>query len=596
MSQEPTDARWGFGRLVIAGLAVICVVLGAINIWALFEKSDRPRAASEVPVRDSERPAATKGAASPVAAPQPGAQAMREGPQASERPTVSERESGVAPGTAGSVPGRAYPNAAPVTDDVTPTAGGGQPGLPGSPGGVDYPGAPAPAANGTGSGASSPSLGANMPGAAALAGSPETGSPAPVGGVPGSPVGVVALPPAYAQAPAVPAVPAAPKGTAADGSGARKPDENSAPEENNPDDDGSGADSTPPVLESLRFDPAQVEGGSVTTLTVQASDARSGLKSIWGEVRSPNRSAVLSFGSASVGVGGAFSFPIAIPRQAETGTWYVSWISLTDGAANTKLIQAASAATAPPGGTFAAFSSESDSTPPQVLQVSFDRVAVAPGEKNTIEVQARDDQSGLASVMGACQSPSKSALIWFNGVLNADTGTWVGEVPLPKNADCGNWIVQQLAVKDTAGNTTLLNADSPLLARASFQVASGSDCDFTAPTLEAFDLAPAIVASGTATEILVTARVYDVGSGAVSMTGWFEGPAPPGGQVPKNNFSCSPDPADPDAPWTCRVQVPQLAAKGTWKVGYIRVEDRAKNFRTYTSTDPVVSGRVFQVQ
>ena len=80
------------------------------------------------------------------------------------------------------------------------------------------------------------------------------------------------------------------------------------------------------------------------------------------------------------------------------------------------------------------------------------------------------------------------------------------------------------------------------------------------------------------------------------MTGWFEGPAAAGGQVPKNYFSCSANSGDPDAPWTGRIQVPQLAARGTWKVGSIRIEDKAKNSRTYTATDPVVAGRVFQVQ
>jgi hypothetical protein len=390
-------------------------------------------------------------------------------------------------------------------------------------------------------------------------------------------------------------------GTATAGTQASKPAENPSPEPDKPEPDkpdegDTGDDSTPPVLESLRFDPAQVEGGHVTTLIVQASDARSGLKSVWGEVRSPNRTAVLSFGSANVGSGNVFSFPIALPQAAETGIWYVAWISLTDGADNTKLIQAPSASAAPPGGTFSASSSESDATPPEVLQVWFDKSSVGPGEKNVITVQARDDQSGVASVMGGCQSPSKSALIWFNGVLNGDSGAWVGDVAIPANADCGEWVVQQLAVKDNAGNTTLLHADSPLLARAGFQVSSGSNCDFTPPTLDAFDLSPTIVSNGAATDILVTAKVDDEGSGAASMTGWFEGPTPAGGQPPKNYFNCLPDPGNPDAPWTGRIHVPQLAARGTWKVGTIRLEDKAKNFRIYTSADPVVAGRVFQVQ
>jgi hypothetical protein len=271
-------------------------------------------------------------------------------------------------------------------------------------------------------------------------------------------------------------------------------------------------------------------------------------------------------------------------------------MSLTDRAANTNLIQAPSAAAAPPGGTFTAFSSEPDSTPPEVLQVWFDKPAVGEGEKNVIRVEARDDRSGVASIAGAVQSPSKSALIWFNGALNAESGMCEGDIPIPRNVDCGEWAVQQLAVKDNAGNTTLLVGDSPLLARVGFQVSSGSDCDFSPPTLDAFDLSPTVVWGETATEILVTAKVYDVGSGTAVVTGWFEGPVSAGGQTPKNHFSCSPDPKDPDAPWTGKIQVPQLAAKGIWKVGVIRLEDKARNFRVYTSADPVVSGRVFQVQ
>ena len=102
--------------------------------------------------------------------------------------------------------------------------------------------------------------------------------------------------------------------------------------------------------------------------------------------------------------------------------------------------------------------------------------------------------------------------------------------------------------------------------------------------------------SSTALEILVTARVNDVGSGAVSMTGWFVGPVSVGGQAPKNYFRCSPDHASPEGAWTGKIHVPQLAARGTWKVDVIRLEDRALNFREYTSADPMVAGRVYEVQ
>jgi hypothetical protein len=356
-------------------------------------------------------------------------------------------------------------------------------------------------------------------------------------------------------------------------------------------------DHAPPVLELLHFDPPAVEGGGVTTLTIQASDDLSGVKSFSGEIRSPNGLATLPFWSSAPGGGGTtFTFPFTIPRGAESGVWYVSWISVVDGADNAALIQASAAQKAPPGGTLIVNSSDSDSTPPDVRQIWFDKSVVDGGDKNVIRVDARDESTGVASVTGACQSASKSALIWFTCSLNTESGMWEAAVPIPRTAECGNWGVQQLAAKDNAGNTTLLIGDSPILTRPGFQVSSRADCDSTPPTLDAFELSPTIVTSATATEILVTATVYDAGSGAATMTGWFLGPVSDGGQPPKNSFKCLPSSTDPALPWTCRVLVPQFAPKGTWRVGAIRLEDKARNFREYTPADPVVSARVFEVQ
>ncbi len=357
-----------------------------------------------------------------------------------------------------------------------------------------------------------------------------------------------------------------------------------------------GSDRTPPLLHAFRFDPPVVEGGSVTTLTVQASDDQSGVKSFRGEIRSPNGLATLWFGSQDSGNGIVSTLTIALPLEAETGVWYVSWISMIDGADNSSLVRASSPATAPPGGTLTVSSPESDSAAPEVRQVWFDQTTVGDGEKNVIGIEARDDRSGVASIMGACQSPSRSALIWFKCAQNEGSGIWEGDVPIPRNADCGEWVVHHLEAKDKAGNTTVLSANSPLLARASFQVSSGADCDSSPPTFEAFDLSPKVVSNETAAEILVTATVHDDGTGTAAMSGWFEGPVSSGGQIPKNFFYCSPAPKDPEAPWTCKVQVPQLAAWGTWKVGVIRLQDKALNSREYTAADPVVSGRVFEVQ
>ena len=563
-------------RILIAAIVLECVVLGVIHVRRWLRSDQRIDAASEI-----QAPADI--VANPVTGPEPAA-----GPSRASQPPPARPAPPRTPGSTPEGPSPVQHRPGPAGDGRI-TAGSTPPGEFRSVAPVPGATAQSPAAGRSGGAnpARSPGAapGGPVPGASARpplesAGATPGGLRAPAPGQPG------AAAPGAVNAPSSPSAPETESDDDSD-----TPDE-SVPEE----DDGSTADNTPPVLEGLRFDPPEVQGGSVVTLTVQASDTKSGLKSIRGEIRSPNRSAVLSFGSYSLVPGNVFTFPITLPSTAQTGTWYVAWISLTDGAANVNLIQAPSASAAPPGGTFAASSSESDATPPEVLQVWFDKASVGPGEKNAITVEARDDRSGIASMMGACQSPSKSALVWFTGAMNADAGRLVADVAIPKTADCGEWVVQQLAVKDTAGNTTLLKANSPLLSRAGFRVSSGTDCDFAAPTLEALDVSPTFVQSGVATDITLTARVYDVGSGAAVMTGWFEGPVPAGGQAPRLTFSCQPDPRDPEAPWIGRVRVPLTAARGTWKVGSLRLEDKAKNASTYTSRDPIVSGHGFKVE
>jgi hypothetical protein len=312
-------------------------------------------------------------------------------------------------------------------------------------------------------------------------------------------------------------------------------------------------------------------------------------------VRSPSGAANLQFGPQDQGDNRLSAFRISIPKDAETGDWYVGTLSLTDRAGNTA-IRTFQPATAPPGGILRVISAGSDSTAPEVLQIWVEIPVVEGGETTQIRVEARDDRSGVASITGYFQSPSKAAQLWFNGVSKPDSPFWEGNVRIPANADCGEWTLQHVKVVDKAGNVAYLQSQSPLLARVAFLVSGGTDCDSSPPTLDAFALSPTVVSNEAAAEILVTASVNDVGSGAISMTGWFEGPVATSGQAPRNYFSCTPDKRDPQAPWTGRVVVPQFAAKGTWRVGVISLQDKARNFRQYTSADPVVAGVVFEVQ
>ena len=421
--------------------------------------------------------------------------------------------------------------------------------------------------------AGSPPEAARSPGAASPPGGPATDSPIVPQPLPAE-AGAAARRSPEAAAPA--------------------PESRAPEEEKSAGDDAS--DRTGPVLGHLRFEPGMVEGGGATTLTILASDNLSGVKSARGEIQSPSGQAVLPLWLQESADGRSFTYVVNIPASAETGVWFVKWLHLTDVANNSSLIQAASASLAPPGGTFSVSSAESDSTAPDVVEVSFEKDLIEDEARNEIRVEVHDDLSGVASVSGACRTASGSALIPFHCALNPESGLWEGTITIPECADCGTWSVQQLSVKDKAGNTTHLTAESRSLGHAGFAVARGSECDSSPPTLQGLVLSPTIVSGDAATEVLISAVIRDDGCGATSMTGWFEGPVSEGGQVTRSDFTCTPDPENPDAPWTGKVLVPRFSAKGSWKVREIELKDKAMNVREYTPGDPAISAGVFEVR
>lgn len=354
------------------------------------------------------------------------------------------------------------------------------------------------------------------------------------------------------------------------------------------------SDRTPPSLEAVRFDPPEVQDGGSSTLFVQASDDLSGPKLAWGLVRSPSGSASLPFGPQAPGGADPTAFKITIPRDAESGLWYVAQLSLADKAGNT-VGHAFAPANVPPGATLRVVSTGSDSTPPEVLRAWMDAPVANGGESTTIHFETRDDRSGVASVSGFFQSPSKAAQIWFSGISKSDATLWDAEVRVPAKAECGDWTLQHLRLVDKAGNVAQTPGPSRLLEGGGFRVSGESDCDSSPPTIESFSLSPTIVSNESVAEIVVTAVVADVGSGAIALSGWFEGPVASSGQSPRNNFACAPNPEDPSAPWVGKIVVPQFAAKGLWRVGGISVQDRARNFRHYAASDPVLAGVAFEV-
>ena len=353
-------------------------------------------------------------------------------------------------------------------------------------------------------------------------------------------------------------------------------------------------DRGPPVLVGLRFEPPEIGGGDATTLVIGATDDLSGVQRIVGNLSSPSGTASLPFHVEGDGTATTFSVPMAIPKDAETGLWYVATLYIVDRAGNPLNLRF-TPATVPAGGALKVESAQPDSTPPTVHDVRVDKLTLNGGERNPIRVEIDDDRSGVASVTGFFQSPTKAAILPFACHAGEDPAFWEGEVTVPRDADCGTWSLENLRVVDGAGNIAIVSGDSPLIARVEFGVSS-DQCDSTPPTLEAFTLTPTAVSNESATDIRVTAVVSDVGSGAYSLNGVASGPAATSGLVPTLFFSCAPPANDPSGAWIGTIVVPRFAAKGLWRVTLVRLQDRALNSREYNAGDPAVAQGVFEVR
>lgn len=359
--------------------------------------------------------------------------------------------------------------------------------------------------------------------------------------------------------------------------------------------DDAESDRHAPVLQYLRFDPPEIQDGGVAMLSVGATDDLSGVKFVYGTVRSPSEAAVVPFNAQALAGTDAFTARIAIPHQAETGDWFVATLMIVDGAGNPQNLAFAKTSV-PQGGSLRVTSGESDSTAPSVHRVVVDKGTVGAGEKNQILVTVDDDRSGVASVTGTFQSPSKSAYIPFACRPTGDPSTWEGDISVPASADCGEWTLAQLRVADKASNTAYLSGNSAEVGRVSFVVSGGGACDSDPPFVDTLYFSPTIVSNATASEITLTATAHDDSSGVITLSGWIEGPVSANGQVPRIYFACQADPKDPEAPMTAKIPVPQYAATGTWRVTLVQVTDKARNTRNYSKDEQPLKGATFTVE
>ncbi|HKR63008.1 MAG TPA: hypothetical protein VJZ00_04685, partial [Thermoanaerobaculia bacterium] len=356
----------------------------------------------------------------------------------------------------------------------------------------------------------------------------------------------------------------------------------------NDDNDDPDTDLIAPQLLGADFQPPQVQDGDTTVFAVLAQDNLSGVRTVSGVIANPTGN-VQGFACQREGDSNRYVTRISVPKDAAAGTWVVKYLTLTDNASNSVNLNASQGAL-PPTASFRVVASASDTTAPALKAVWVDRAAMRAGDKNTLFVQADDEQTGVSSVNGVFVSPGKQARLAFGCGKNG-SGTWECALTPPSCLDCGVWHLEQLQLQDKANNMATIRADNPLVRPVVVDI-SGDACDSSPPALSTLSLNPLVVSNVEGGTIEVRAVIADDGCGVASLSGQ----AIPQGGVGGQHAYFTLAPSGDGRTFVGKLEVQKHAAKGTWTIAWLQALDKGHNLRAYAASDPIIARVTFRVE
>lgn len=238
----------------------------------------------------------------------------------------------------------------------------------------------------------------------------------------------------------------------------------------------SQADSTPPVLRSVRVEKQSISEGETNRVTVDADDDASGIKSISGIFLSPTKSARVGFGGRPQGDSGVWSGDIVLPKGADCGTWALQQVEVLDGADNRAIFSASDPLVN--GISFLFVGNSCDSDPPTLESLTLNPLEVENENDGEITITAivSDDKTGVAGVSGRVDGPPSTSgqrpSIYFSLTGNREdpSAPWVGKIRIAKFSAAGAWHIGSMQVIDRANNIKIFGPNDRQLAGASFTV------------------------------------------------------------------------------------------------------------------------------
>jgi hypothetical protein len=346
------------------------------------------------------------------------------------------------------------------------------------------------------------------------------------------------------------------------------------------------SDAEPPTLLSISFEPKKAPPGTNVVVYIEASDNLSGVHAVSGRAKSPSGTAVVPFGCQKADDKESFVGVIEIPDRAETGSWSVASLRMTDRVQNSKTYTENDLVVRTAG--FEVVGTGSDNSPPTVVDVRLDPYEVRGGEKVRLVVEAEDGQSGVARIHGSLISPSNNARFSIACRKTGEDNVFAGHTTLPKDAESGEWSLYYIRAEDEAKNTKMYyrNNYPELFEQATIRV-YGESSDALPPTLDDLAVSPTAVAYGEPVEIVVSAA--DDVSGISRVQGRLRSPS---GKA-HISFSCNHQGGSDT--YRAKVTIKNNSEVGIWTVDHIRMVDKARNHKVYGREDPLVAEATFEV-
>jgi hypothetical protein len=214
-----------------------------------------------------------------------------------------------------------------------------------------------------------------------------------------------------------------------------------------------------PAIQSVTFEKDLVMAEETNLVRVEATDDNSGIESIEIFMESPTgrgKTSSILFPDEE----GNFMGEIYIPPFTEPGEWRVSQIILKDFAGN--VLDAAYTAENYPDSfdTFMVETAVFDKTPATINKVIFQTPEVKGNEEALLTVYAEDTQTVPAFVEVELISPSGEETIMGSTDYLDESGLMHIAIPVPEDAEHGDWLVKRLWIIDLAGNEAVYTYSS----------------------------------------------------------------------------------------------------------------------------------------